>query len=69
MFLRKVNAFIWHFMVFSFPIYILLFLNNEINERIAPQLTRTNQEVAGISLALGIFVAIIFRLPVRVTQR
>jgi len=67
MFLRNLNAFIRHFVAFSLPFYILLFLNNEVNGRIAPQLTRTNLEVMGISIALGLFVAIVFRLPERVT--
>jgi len=40
-----------------------------MNERIAPQLTRTNLELAAISLALGLFMAFIYRLPPKVNYR
>ena len=69
MFLHNVNASVRHFVVFTLPFYILLFLNNEMNESIAPQMTRTNLEIAGISIALGLFMALIFRLPERVKPR
>lgn len=55
--------------MFTVPFYLFLFLNNETNERIAPQLTRTNLELAAISIALGLFMALIFRLPERVKPR
>ena len=55
--------------MFTVPFYLFLFLNNEMNERIAPQLTRTNLELAAISIALGLFMALIFRLPERVKPR
>ena len=69
MFLHNVNASVRHFVLFTIPFYIFLFLNNEMNERIAPQLTRTNPELAAISMALGLFMAFIYRLPTKVNYR
>jgi uncharacterized membrane protein SpoIIM required for sporulation len=69
MFLHKFNASVGHFVVFTLPFYIYLFLNNEMNESIAPQMTRSNLEIAVISIALGLFMAVIFRLPERVKPR
>jgi len=69
MFLHNVNASVRYFVLFTVPFYLFLFLNNEMNERIAPQLTRTNLELAAISIALGLFMALIFRLPERVKPR
>lgn len=69
MFLHNINASVRHFVLFAVPFYLFLFLNNEMNERIAPQLTRTNPELAAISLALGLFMAFIYRLPTKVNYR
>ncbi|MFH2109714.1 MAG: hypothetical protein ABIJ47_00485 [Candidatus Bathyarchaeota archaeon] len=55
--------------MFTLPFYLFLFLNNEMNERVAPHLTRTNFELAAISLALGLFMAFIYRLPTKVNYR
>jgi len=67
--LHNVNASVRHFVLFTIPFYLFLFLNNELNERVAPHLTRTNLELAALSLALGLFMALIYRLPTKVNHR
>lgn len=67
MLLHNYNASVRHFVLFALPFYIFLFLNNEMNERIAPQLTRTNFELAAISVVLGLLMAYVHWLPKKVS--